>query len=171
MLVDADMRNPAQHLIFGLDNKVGLSNLLGGAASLEDALAPTRVQGLLVVPSGPIPGNAAKLLRSAQMKDFAGQVKDLADFVIYDTPAGVTFPDPVLVATQVGNALVVHSAGRVSRGSEAELNARLLSLGVNLVGVILNNVRREDSSGYFYYRQSYQDALPPRLPKTRTAKV
>jgi succinoglycan biosynthesis transport protein ExoP len=156
VLVDADFRQPTQHLIFGVDNKVGLSNLLSGGATLEDVLVPTKVQGLLVVPTGPVPGNPVKLLKSPEMKDFVEQTREVADFVIYDTPAGVAFPDPVLVAAQVGSAVVVHSAGRVPRGSEAELRARLESVGVRLLGAVLNKVRREDSSGYFHYRRSYE---------------
>lgn len=156
ILVDADLRQPTQHLIFGVDNKVGLTNVLSGGAALEDAVAPTRVQGLLLVPTGPAPENPVKLLRSAEMNDFAQQVKDLADFVIYDTPAGVSFPDPVLVATQAGNAVLVHAAGRVPRGSEPEFRAKLEAVGVRLLGTVLNRVRREDSSGYFHYHRSYE---------------
>ncbi len=163
ILVDADLRKPTQHLIFGVENKVGLTNILSGGATLEDTLVPTRIQGLLLVPAGPVPDNPVKLLRSPEMKDFADQVHELADFVIYDTPAGVTFPDPTLVATIVGNALVVHAAGRVPRGSEAEFRARMENIGVRLLGVVLNNVRREDSSGYFHYHRSYEGVGMPQL--------
>ena len=169
ILVDADLRQPAQHLIFGVDNKVGLTNLLSGGATLEDVLATTRVQGLLLVPTGPIPANPVKLLRSPEMKEFAEQVKEVADFVIYDTPAGVAFPDPVLVSAQVGTAIVVHSAGRVPRGSEAELRARLESVGVRVLGAVLNKVRREDSSGYFHYHRSYEGVAVPQLPGKKQA--
>jgi len=171
ILVDADFRQPTQHLILGTDNKVGLSNLLSGGATLEDVLVPTKVQGLLLVPTGPVPNNPVKLLKSPEMKELVEQLREVADFVIYDTPAGVAFPDPVLVSAHVGYALVVHSAGRVSRGSEAELRARLESVGVRLLGAVLNKVRREDSSGYFHYHRSYQGIPVPQLPgSTRTIK-
>lgn len=163
ILVDADLRQPSQHLIFGLDNKVGLTNLLSGTATLEDVLVPTRIQGLLVVPAGPIPENPIKLLRSPEMKEFADQVSEAADFVIYDTPAGVTFPDAVLVSAYVGHAVVVHAAGRVPRGSESEFKARLESVGVRILGAVLNKVRREDSSGFFHYRRSYEGITVPAI--------
>lgn len=164
VLVDTDFRQPSQHLMFGVDNKVGLTNVLAGAATLEDVLVPTKIQGLLLVPTGPVPDNPVKLLRSDEMKNVDEQIKSVADFVIYDTPAGVTFPDPVLVAAHVGAAVVVHSAGRVPRGSEADLNARLESIGVKLLGVVLNKVKREDSSSYFHYRRSYQGMGTAQLP-------
>ena len=169
VLVDADLRQPTQHLILGVDNKVGLTNVVSGGAALEDVLAPTRVQGLLLVPSGPVPDNPVTLLRSAEMREFVDSMKELADFVIYDTPAGVTFPDPVLVASYVGNAVVVHSAGRVPRGSEAEFRSRLESVGVRLLGTLLNKVRGEDSSSYFHYRRSYSGVQISRLPKGKGA--
>ncbi len=164
VLVDADLRQPAQHLIFGVENKVGLTNVLSGAAVWDEVLAETRVQGLLLVPSGPVPGNPVKLLRSSEMKQFVEEVRQVADFVIFDTPAGVAFPDPVLVSTMVGSAIVVHSAGRVPRGSEAELKAKLESTGVRLLGAVLNKVRREDSSGYFHYHRSYEGVTVGQLP-------
>lgn len=155
VLVDADLRQPTQHLIFGIDNKVGLTNLLSGAANIEDCLVTTKVQGLLLMPSGPVPDNPVKLLRSQEMKNFADEISELADFVVFDTPAGVAFPDPILIASQVGHAVIVHSAGRVPRGSEAEFKAKLESIGVRLLGAVLNKVKREDSSGYFHYYRSY----------------
>ncbi|MDH7603089.1 MAG: polysaccharide biosynthesis tyrosine autokinase [Armatimonadota bacterium] len=164
ILVDSDFRQPAQHLIFGVDNKVGLSNLLSGGAVMEDVLATTRVQGLLLVPSGPIPDNPVKLLRAPEMREFVDQAKQVADFVIYDTPAGITFPDALLVAADVGSALVVHCAGRVPRGSEEEFKAKLESAGVQLLGAVLNKVGREDFSGYFHYYRSYEGVAVPQLP-------
>ncbi|MCX6344119.1 MAG: polysaccharide biosynthesis tyrosine autokinase [Armatimonadetes bacterium] len=164
ILVDADLRQPTQHLMFGIDNKVGLTNVLAGGASLEDALVPTKIQGLLLVPTGPIPDNPVKLLRSEAMKSLDDQIKSVADFVIYDTPAGVAFPDAVLVAAHVGTALVVHSTGRVSRGSEADLRVRLDSVGVQILGAVLNKVKREDSSIYFHYRRSYEGIAVAQAP-------
>ncbi len=169
ILIDADLRKPTQHLIFGVDNKAGLTNILSGGATLEDALVPTRVQGLLLVPAGPVPDNPAKLLRSAEMRDFVEQIPELADFVIYDTPSGVAFPDPTLVATLVGSALVVYSAGRVPRGIESEFKAKMESIGVRLLGVVLNRVKREDSSSYFHYHRSYEGVAVPQLVSGKKA--
>jgi len=169
ILVDTDFRQPTQHLILGVDNKVGLSNLLSGSATLEDVLVPTKVQGLLLVPTGPVPNNPVKLLTSSEMKELTEQLREVADFVIYDTPAGVAFPDPVLVSAHVGYALVVHSARRARRGSEDEFRPRLESVGVRLLGAVLNKVRREDSSGYFHYHRSYQGIPVPQLPGSTKA--
>lgn len=169
VLVDADLRQPTQHMIFGLDNNVGLTNIITGVAALEDALIPTKVPGLLVIPAGPVPDNAVKLLRSDEMRSIDEQIKIVADFVIYDTPAGIAFPDPVLVAAQVGTALVVQAAGRVPRGSEADFHNRLQGVGVQMLGAVLNRIKREDSSSYFHYKRSYEGVTIAQLPKSKKA--
>ncbi len=157
ILVDADMRKPQLHLMFGLANKPGLSNVLSGAVSIEDAVVPTKVEGLLFMAAGPAPDNPIRLLRSDKMAEFTKEIGTLADFVVFDTPAGVTFADASLVAAHARNVVLVHAAGKVPRGSESEFRSKLDLAGANVIGVLLNKVRPEDCHGYFHYRRFYQD--------------
>lgn len=157
ILVDADMRKPNLHVMFGVPNKPGLSNIISGLVSVEDAVAPTKIEGLLLLPAGPAPDNPVRLLRTERFGELVREIGTLADFVIFDTPAGVTFADPSLIAAQVKNVVIVHSAGKVPRGSEAEFRSKLDLVGANIVGVLLNKVRPEDCHGYFHYRRFYQD--------------
>ncbi len=155
ILVDADLRQPVQHLMMGVGNAVGLSDLLSGTAVLEDVLVPTRFEGLLLAPSGPTNGNPVKLLRNGLFKDFVEYAQQAADFVIYDTPSGTAFPDAVLVSSAVGSALLVQPAGKVFRDGETDFQERLCSVEVQIIGAVLNRVRREDSMAYIQYYQSY----------------
>jgi capsular exopolysaccharide synthesis family protein len=155
ILVDADMRRPSQHQIFGTGSKPGLANILSGAVGIEDALLPTKIEGLLLMPAGPVPDNPIRLLRSQQMVDFVQQISNLADFIVFDSPAGVTFADASLMASIIRNVLIVHAAGRPSNGAESEFRGRLELAGANVVGAILNMMRPEDSNGYSNYRQFY----------------
>jgi len=157
ILVDADMRKPDLHTMFGVASKPGLSNILAGAVAIEDALVPTKVEGLLFLPAGPTPDNPVRLLRSQQMTDFVAQIGTIADFVVFDSPAGITFADASLVASVVKNVVLVHSAGRVPRGAESEFRNKLDLAGANILGAVLNRVRPEDSHGYFHYRRFYAD--------------
>jgi succinoglycan biosynthesis transport protein ExoP len=166
ILVDADLRQPVQHSIFGVDNKFGLTNVLGGGALLEDVLRPTKFDGLLLMTAGPVPDNPVRLLRSPQMKTLVEQISAVADFVIFDSPAGIAFADAGILASYLKNVLVVHAAGRVSRGAEAEFQGRLDQGGANMVGAVLNMVHPDDSHGYFHYRRAYQDVLPPEIRRT-----
>lgn len=160
ILVDSDMREPAQHKIFGLPNDKGLVNVLSGSARLEDVLTKTQQEGLLLVCAGPLPANPVRLLKSQAMRDFVDKIATFADFVVFDTPAGVTFADAALVAACAKNVVIVHSAGKVPRGAEEEFRRRLERVNARLVGVVLNKVRREDSHGYYHYQRAYRGVLP-----------
>lgn len=161
VLVDADFRQPVQHTIFGVDNRHGLSNVLGGGALIEEIMRPTKFEGLLLMTSGPVPDNPVRLLRSPQMKSFIEQIKTVADYVIFDTPAGVSFADAGIIASQTKNVVIVHAAGKVPRGAEAEFRNRLEQFGAHFVGAVLNKVSPDESHGYYHYRRAYQDTLPP----------
>jgi succinoglycan biosynthesis transport protein ExoP len=161
ILVDSDMRKPSLHLMFGAENRRGFSNLLTGTAAIEDVAIPTKFEGLLLIPSGPMPDNPIRLLRQQQMQTFVDQINSLADFVIFDSPSGVTFADASLIAAYVNNVIIVHAAGRVPRGAENEFRDKLEQVEANVIGAVLIRVRPEDSHGYFHYRKSYQEVLPP----------
>ncbi len=160
ILVDADLRQPAQHLVFGVENLKGFSNVLAGAAALEDVAVPTKTEGLLLVPSGPLPENPVRLLHSDAVSRFLEDALSVADFVVFDTPAGAAFADATLLAAHVKRVMLVQSAGRVPRGAEAEFKARLEQVGVEFLGVVLNKVRPDDSHGVYHFRTAYA-GLPP----------
>lgn len=172
ILVDADMRKPSMHLMFNTQSKPGLSNVLSAAVSIEDAVIPTKIEGLLLLPAGPAPDNPVRLLRSEQMAAFMKEIGGLADFVIFDTPAGITFADATVVASYAHNVVLVHAAGKVPRGAEAEFRGKLDFVGANVMGVVLNRVRPEDSHGYFHYRRFYKDmTIQSRTPTAISSEV
>ncbi len=156
ILVDTDLRRPRLHAVFGLNNKAGLTNILAGTASIEDVVIPTKVEGLLLLASGPQPDNPVRLLRSAKMQEFTTEVSELADIVVFDSPAGVAFADAAILATHIHNVVLVQAAGTVPRGAETEFKSRLEKADANLAFAVLNMANPEDSHGYFHYRRSYQ---------------
>ncbi|MDI6827502.1 MAG: polysaccharide biosynthesis tyrosine autokinase [Armatimonadota bacterium] len=159
IIVDSDLRRPSQHIIFGVQNEKGLSNVLAGQLGIADAVVPVGQDGLLLIPSGPIPTNPVRLFRSPEMKKFVEDISKLADFVLFDSPSGVAFADTTLLAAIIKNVIIVHSAGRVPRGAEAEFRSRLEQIGANTIGAVLNRVKPEDSHGYYHYRRSYEDFI------------
>lgn len=159
ILVDSDLRQPSQHKIFKVENESGLSNVLAGQLPLEDALKPTSVTDLLLLPSGPLPANPVRLFRSPEMSKFVSAVNDLADFVIFDSPAGITFADSTLLAALTKNVVMVYAAGTVPRGAEAEFRKRLEQVDANLLGLVLNMVNPEDSHGFYHFRSSYEELM------------
>lgn len=140
LLIDADLRNPSQHQLFRLENKLGLSSLLAGRAELAEAVI--RIPGLIdlsVLPAGATPPNPQELLArpvfNALMATAAGQY----DIVIVDTPAGAETADSQTIAARTRGAVVV---ARKDRSSAPALQAFVTSLqhsGVAVVGAVLNN--------------------------------
>lgn len=158
ILVDSDLRQPSQHEFFEVVNEKGLSNVLAGQLALKDALQPTSVTDLLLIPSGPLPANPVRMFRSPEMAKFVKEINELADFVIFDSPSGAAFADATLLAVLVRNVVIVHAAGSVPRGAEAEFNARLAQIDANLLGAVLNMVKPEDSHGYYHFKAAYEEA-------------
>lgn len=156
ILIDSDLRRPRLHAVFGLDNRAGLTNILTGGATVEEVIMPTRIEGLLLLSSGPLPDNPVRVLRSQAMAEFVEEVSSLADFIIFDSPAGVAFADAALLASQTKNVILVHAAGSVPRGAEHEFRSRLDKIEANVNLAVLNKANPEESHGYFHYRRSYQ---------------
>ncbi|MCS6829478.1 MAG: polysaccharide biosynthesis tyrosine autokinase [Armatimonadota bacterium] len=157
LLVDGDMRQPTLHTRFGVDNSQGLANVLAGQKEIQEVAVPTMIDGLILIPAGSAADNPVRLLRSPAMEQFVERTTRLADFVIFDSPAGVVFADSTLIAAHVKNVIIVHAAGKPSRGAEAEFHARLEQVGANLIGAVLNKVRPEDSRGAYYYKRAYRE--------------
>ena len=86
ILVDADMRRPSVHKVLDLENQRGLSNVLVGQLSLQEALQDTDLDNLQVICSGPIPPNPPELLGSRAFEDLMDRLEQLADVVIFDSP-------------------------------------------------------------------------------------
>lgn len=159
ILVDSDFRQPDQHVLFRVPNEKGLSNVLVGKLDVKDALMPTSVPDLGLIPSGPLPPNPVRLFRSLEMAQFVSTVREMVDFVIFDSPAGIAFADGTLLAALAKNVLIVYAAGSVPRGGEAEFQKRLERVQANVIGAVLNMVRPEDSHGYHHYRHAYEDLM------------
>lgn len=170
VLVDADLREPSLHRQFGVENRVGLVDILNGTAAPEDAAIQTPVDGLLIITAGKPPANPIRLLRDQKLERTLEQIAKAADFVVLDSPAGATFADADVLAGAVQNVVLVHEAGSPATPSEMEFHKRLERLGANIIGVALNKVRPEDCHGYTAFKRSYEASILGReVASTTTA--
>lgn len=151
LLIDADMRKPTVHYTFRIDNLSGLSNMLVGDTTLEQAVSPSDVDNLDVLTCGPIPPNPAELLASKRMEEILKQANQLYDFVIFDTPPLLAVTDAKILANIVdGCILVIRS--KVTKMEEVEKAADLLDDGrAKVLGAILNDKEKKESAYYYYY--------------------
>jgi succinoglycan biosynthesis transport protein ExoP len=157
VLVDADMRRPSLHKVFGLPNEVGLSTVLSGANgySLEDALQPTQIENLYLLTAGPKPDNPWQLLRSARMRELVEELKERYDFVFFDTPSAVVFADALAVASLVDGAIFVVRAHQAPAGSELQIKNLLNKANLRILGVVLNDVPPVGVDSYRYHSHYY----------------
>jgi len=168
ILADTDLRRPAMHRFFGVPNNVGLTSLLlDEDLGLEAALAETKVDGLQVLTSGPLPPNPAELLGSPQMEKLIRQLKEQADVVIFDSPPLLAVTDASVLAARVDATVMVIDAGHTRtevcrRGKET-----LERVGVKLLGVVLNKLSRKRAAGYYYYYYYYTEGGQERRKKRR----
>jgi capsular exopolysaccharide synthesis family protein len=151
LLIDADLRRARIHSALGIDNKVGLTNVLVGGMPLSSAVQKSTIEGLDVLASGPIPPNPAEVLGGARMKAVLEEARGIYDRIIIDSPPIVAVTDPVLIAKFVDAVFLVVSVGRTSVRLIQRAKETLASAGVVIHGAILNNSDLRHS-GYYGYR-------------------
>ncbi|MDT4953806.1 MAG: polysaccharide biosynthesis transport protein [Acidobacteriota bacterium] len=157
LVIDADMRRPRVHSIFGLHNQRGLSTILSNDMSEAEMLSliiQHNESGLNLLPSGAIPPNPAELLGSDQMRRLINTLELTFDHIIIDSPPIGSFTDGVLTSTLVDGVLLVVHSGKTSRSIARRTRQILQDVGAKVFGVVLNNVNLREHD--YYYYQSYQ---------------
>ena len=140
LLVDADMRNPRQHEIFHLENKVGFSTVLSGRSRGDSVVRIPELAGLSVLPAGPMPPNPLELLNRLNFDEFLIQAKATFDVVIVDTPAISAGEDAFMTAVRTGAAIAVARSSKTKISAFSDLVQGLMNAGVSVVGSVLNEV-------------------------------
>src|SRR5712691_925831 len=151
LLIDGDLRRPSVHRLFQAPNSVGLSNVLLEQISWRDALIRLdEPKGLDLLPAGPSTRRASDLI-GAGLAEVIEEATREYDLVVLDAPPLLGFAEPLQMATIVDGVIVVARAGDTSRKALSSVVATLARLRANLVGVVLNEVHRQVSAGYYYH--------------------
>jgi chain length determinant protein tyrosine kinase EpsG len=138
LLVDADLRGPRQHEVFGIDNRSGLSGILSGRTEANLIQQIPGVPSLFVLPGGITPPNPLELVERPAFGLLIRELLSKFDHVIVDTPAAMYGSDGAVVAARCGAALVVARQDRSRVGSLQDLVANLTEGPAKLAGVIVN---------------------------------
>jgi len=171
LLVDGDLRKPNLHRLFGLDNTIGLSNLLTNTVRKEDLVSvfrPTKYPNVTVLTSGTIPPNPADLLSSPRMALIVTNLSKRYDLVIVDAPPVVGLSDAPILSRLAEGTLMVISTNQVTRKSAKTALKRLRAAGANVVGAAMSKfaVNKFDYNyAYKYMNYQYYDygANTPKL--------
>ncbi|ETK33489.1 polysaccharide biosynthesis tyrosine autokinase [Microbispora sp. ATCC PTA-5024] len=149
LLVDADLRRPSVHAYLGIEGSTGLTDVLIGAAALEEATQQWGRPGLSVLPSGRLPSNPSELLGSRTMRTLMERLTAVHDIVIIDTPPLLPVTDATALAATCDGVLFVARYGRTRRENVARAAQLLASVNARLVGTVLNCVpSRATRAGY-----------------------
>lgn len=153
LLVDADLRRPRVHALFGLSRTPGVADLLfmqTDGTALPDNFPTSGVDNLDVLSAGRVVANPSELLGSRAMRDLHEAWRQYYDVIVFDVPPVLAATDAVLLSTQADGVIVV---ARAEKTKDFELDRALdtlASVGAPVLGVVVNAFDASQSYGYRY---------------------
>jgi len=173
LLVDTDLRRPVLNGIFGLSRAEGLTNVLVGKITMEEAIKPTKIDNLHLLPSGTLPPNPSELLASDAMGKLLGDVAKQFSIVLFDSPPVIPVTDAAVLSTKLDGVILVVKSGETRK--EALLRGRdlLENVSARVLGVVVNGVNIDQMYGsyYRYYYHYYYGDGKDKKKKGRRALV
>ncbi|MBE0660349.1 MAG: polysaccharide biosynthesis tyrosine autokinase [Bryobacteraceae bacterium] len=151
LLIDCDLRRPSQHKLFGLPLSTGLSNVLNGETNWRAAIIESEANpNLHIITAGPPSRRAADLIGTLLGPIMEEMARDY-DLVILDAPPLLGFAESLQMASAADGVVVVTRAGETSRKAVAAAISTLGHLRANVLGLVLNQVKKSHSDHYYYY--------------------
>ncbi len=152
LLIDADLRRPSIHKTLGMGPRSGLSNVLTGSATLEQAITrSTILPNLNVLPAGTPPPNPAELLASTNMRDVLEQLRGQYDHIVVDTPPTLSVTDAVVLSPRADAIVLVIRSGQTTKQALRRSRDILMQVNAKVSGVLLNAVDLSSPDYYYYY--------------------
>jgi capsular exopolysaccharide synthesis family protein len=157
VVVDADLRAGNCHALLGLDNRYGLVHLLNDGLTLDAVLQRTAVDGLYLIPRGPVPPDPAHLVGSDRMTEILEGLRARFDLVLIDTPPAIAVSDALMLSVQCDGVLLVLRAQKTPAAAVQRVVERLEEVGARLLGTVLvgADMRHPDYAEYRHYYKSY----------------
>jgi capsular exopolysaccharide synthesis family protein len=152
LLVDADLRRPGVAKSLAMSSRVGLSSVLTGSATLENAITRSPLlPSLFVLPAGPPPTNPAELMASNEMKQVLADVKEKFDHIVIDTPPALSVTDAVVLSPSMDAVILVIRSGQTTKQALRRARDLLMQVNARVTGVLLNAVDLRSPEYYYYY--------------------
>ncbi len=167
VLIDADFRRPRLHEMFGVPNKLGLSDLLIDQLELQEVAHSFDNSRLKLITSGGRVEDPADLLGSTRMSEVLAELKNQFDTLIFDSPPFLA-TEALILASRLKSVLLVIQPGRTREAAARTIVPQLGRAQADLIGVVLNKVPKRDTYGYLYY--GYDDDSGRRKQAKRETK-
>lgn len=178
LLVGCDLRKPVISRIFGVERTPGLTevllgnyswqdatrgitDLMMGKMGMDDVMVTPGLDNLHIITSGATPPNPAELIDSNRLGEFVEEVRAEHDIAIFDSPPILSTTDPLILGSKLDAVLLVYRVGSISRALLRRAAGQLSQVNCNLLGVVLNDMKAEvspDFQGYKYYKSYYSYA-------------
>ncbi len=156
LLVDADLRRPQVHNILGLENQVGLSNVIATGLTAKQAIQRLPMwDHLYVLTAGQLPPDPTRLLCSKKMQYLMEQFHAVFDLVIYDTPPTLGLADGRLLAAHTDGVVLIAGLGRTDRSVLMQALDGMKISSATVLGVVANGVKGYTTSSYYHYQNYY----------------
>ncbi len=159
LLIDGDLRRPRVAGLLGLDGAVGLTSVLVGSTSPQDAIQLHEPSGLFLLASGPKAPNPTEILQARLTSELFQELRTHYEMIIIDAPPLLPVADASVLSTLADGTILVVRHGKTTRDQLAEAVTRLHHVGGRLFGVVVNMIPRRATKGYYYY---YEEASPVR---------
>ena len=153
ILVDGDLRRAQMHHLFNIPKQKGLSDYLLGALETDDIIKPTVHENLFVITAGEHPHNPAELVGSVRFDQLIKELRDKADFIIFDSPALLPVSDGMIMAPKLDACIMVVRALWTPLRAAQQAKNQLTRIGCTIIGSILNGISH--SRGYYPYYYGY----------------
>lgn len=160
LYVDADLRKPTGHKVFGLNREPGLVSLLFQDGPVDIETYRSEIENLYIIPAGARSNNPSELLGSQRMKDLLTELDSKFDVMIIDTPPVLAVADSQVMGVISDTVVFVALTGGVAVSDVQQSVALLKEVNVPLAGVVFNKFSRERMGGYGYgYGYAYQEGV------------
>ncbi|MBW2566758.1 MAG: polysaccharide biosynthesis tyrosine autokinase, partial [Deltaproteobacteria bacterium] len=153
VLVDMDLRRASLHAYFNLPNHIGMTDILQGETSVDEAVQATPVEGLNIISSGPAFPDAGVLIESGQVGPLISELTTQFDMVIIDSAPVLVKSDALILAKHVDGPIIVIESEKTTRQAARELMDILAEADIKPLGFILN--RFSIKKGQHLYHQYY----------------
>jgi len=179
LLVESDLRRPILHRLFGVQKEPGITDVILQRASLEDVIKDVSdlivggwglefatqtpgLENLFFITSGQLSPNILGIIASKEMAKLINELKEKFDVVVFDTPPILPLSDTPILGSRMDAAVMLYRAGIVPRRALRRARFQLEHAGINILGVVLNDIKPYEmapEAGY-YYRYKYYGQEP-----------
>ncbi len=166
LLIDADLRRPVQHKMFGISRKPGFSDILKGEADIKQFFEKPAAENLYIIPAGTITSAASELLNSTRLREIIERLKTKFNFIIFDTPPVLNVTDSSVLGALCDTVLFVVRSGVTQKSVIEEAFTLLKNANAQPHASILTDT--SVPAYYYYYKYKYYYAYAYAKQKRET---